>query len=321
MQKIRVGVIRGGLGSEYYVSLRTGSHVLANLPRDRYEPHDILVTQGGEWHIDGVPIRPAKLSQYIDVAFNALHGEFGEDGKVQNILELFGVPYTGSTATPSAIGMNKELAKKQFAAAGLKVPRGVIVSRGDEIEEVAARVRGAIHAPYIVKPLSGGSSVGLSLVQGESELVPALERALSYGEKALVEEYMRGREITVVGADGADGLSAYTMPPLEVLLPESTVFDYEQKYRSSVQPVGPARMHEAERQILEEAALCAHRQLGARHYASYDFVITDEGPCLLEVNTLPGLTEMSLFPKALAARNLSMPEFLDYVLGLALQKK
>lgn len=321
MQKIRVGVIRGGLGSEYYVSLRTGGNVLANLSRDRYEPHDILITQAGEWHIDGVPVRPAKLSQYVDVVFNALHGEFGEDGKVQNILDLFGVPYTGSTAAPSAIGMNKELAKKHFASAGLKVPLGVVVSRGDEVEEVAARVREVIRAPYIVKPLTGGSSVGLSLVQGESELVSALERALSYSEKALVEEYVHGREITVGVVDSNDGLSAYTMPPIEVLLPEGSVFNYDQKYRSATHPVGPARILEAEKQILETAALTAHRQLGARHYASYDFIMTNDGPCLLEVNTLPGLTEMSLFPKALATRNLSMPEFLDYVLGLALQKK
>lgn len=321
MQKIRVGVMRGGLGSEYYVSLRTGSNVLANLPRDRYEPHDILITQEGEWNIDGVPTRPAKLSQHVDVVFNALHGEFGEDGKVQNLLDLFGVPYTGSTATPSAIGMNKELAKKHFLNAGLRVPFGVVVSRGDEIEDVAARVREALHAPYIVKPLTGGSSVGLSLVQGESELVSALEHALSYSEKALVEEYVHGREITVGVVDGVDGVSAYTMPPLEVLLPQGSVFDYNQKYRSSTPPIGTARMHETEKRVLEDIAIAAHRQLGARHYASYDFIMTEGGPCLLECNTLPGLTETSMFSKALAARNLSMSEFLDYVLGLALQKK
>ena len=321
MQKIRVGVMRGGLGSEYYVSLRTGSNVLANLPRDRYEPHDILITQEGEWNIDGVPTRPAKLSQHVDVVFNALHGEFGEDGKVQNILDIFGVPYTGSTAVPSAIGMNKELAKKHFLNAGIRVPLGVVVSRGDEIGEIAERVRETLKAPYVVKPLTCGSSVGLSLVQGESELVPALERALSYCEKALVEEYVHGREITVGVVDGADGLSAYTMPPLEVMLPPGSVFDYEQKYRTGVSPVGVARAYESEKQVLEHIALSAHRELGARHYATYDFIMTNKGPYLLEVNTLPGLTDTSMFSKALTARNLSMPEFLDYVLGLALQKK
>ena len=109
MMKSRVGVMRGGLGSEYYVSLRTGGNVLSALVGDKYEPHDILITNTGEWHIDGRPTAPAKLTQHVDVIFNALHGEFGDDGKVQKILEVFNIPYTGSTALPSAIGMNKDL--------------------------------------------------------------------------------------------------------------------------------------------------------------------------------------------------------------------
>ncbi len=321
MEKIRVGVIRGGTGSEYYVSLRTGGNVLAQIPRDRYEPHDILITQDGKWQIDGVPTTPVKLMQKVDVVFNAMHGEFGEDGKLQNILDIFGIPYTGSTSAPSAVGINKALAKDRFRSAGLKVPLGVVVSRGEEIEEIANRVRETIKAPYVVKPLTCGSSVGLSLVQGESELIPALERALAYSGKALVEEYVRGREITVGVIDSSDGVGAYTMPPIEVLLPEGALFGFDQKYCTESYPVGPARMRSDEKQALEEAALTAHRHLGARHYATYDFIMTDDGPCLLEVNTLPGLTETSLFTKALAARGLPIPEFLDYVLGLALQKK
>jgi len=313
--------MRGGKGSEYYVSLKTGGSVLALLPRDRYEPHDILITQEGEWNIDGVPTTPAKIMQYVDVVFNALHGEFGEDGKVQNILDLLQIPYTGSTAVPSAVGMNKELAKKYFAAIGIKVPRGVVVSRGEEIGEVVARVGAEIHAPYVVKPLTGGSSIGLSLVQGESELVPALEVALAHAEKAIVEEYIRGREVTLGVIDAKDGMHPYATPPLEILLPEGTLFDYDKKYGNLVHPVGPARMKDEEHHALTEAALLAHRHLGARHYARYDFILTDEGPCLLEVNTLPGLSETSLLTKSLDLYGLEMPEFLDYVLSLALQKK
>lgn len=321
MSKLRVGVMRGGLGSEYHVSLCTGNNVLCALSKDKYEIHDILITNDGEWNIDGSPTTPAKLSQYVDVVFNALHGEFGEDGKVQKILEAFNIPYTGSTSLSSAIGMNKELAKKYFSAVGIRVPRGVTVARGEEVSEVVARVGDEIRAPYVVKPLSGGSSVGLTLAQDDKELILGIEEALAYSEKALVEEYVRGREVTLGVVDSCEGVGSYCTPPLEILLPEGQLFDYDQKYKNLKHPVGPARMRDDERRALEDAALRAHIHLGARHYARYDFIMTDEGPCLLEVNTLPGLTDTSLLPQSLALSGLSMPEFLDYVLTLALKKK
>ena len=321
MNKLRVGVMRGGLGSEYYVSLRTGGNVLQALTGNKYEPHDILITNAGEWHIDGVPTTASKLTQHVDVVFNALHGEFGEDGKVQKILELFNVPYTGSTSLPSAIGMNKELAKKYFSSIGIKVPIGIVVERGEEVSEVVSRVCSEIKAPYVVKPLAGGSSVGLSLARDSSELVSAIERALAYSEKAIIEEYVRGREITIGVIDSSSEAGTYATPPLEILLPDGVLFDYEKKYKNASHPVGPARMSNIEQSELEEVAIRAHKYLGARHYAIYDFIMTDEGPCLLEVNTLPGLTNTSLLPQSLALSGLSFPDFIDYVISLALTKK
>lgn len=322
MSKIRVGVMRGGLGSEYHVSLRTGGNVIASLPRDVYEVHDILITNAGEWHIDGVPTTPARLLQQVDVIFNALHGEFGEDGKVQRILEDFKMPYTGSTAIPSAIGMNKDLSKRYFSAVGINVPQGIVAGRGEEVSDVLARVVGAeIKAPYVVKPMTGGSSIGLSLVHDRKDLIPAIEKALAHSEKAIIEEYVRGREVTVGVVDSANGSGAYATPPLEILLPEGVLFDYDQKYKNPAHPVGPARLRDTEQRALEEAALRAHSHLGARHYARYDFILTDDGPCLLEANTLPSLTQTSLLPKSLELHGLSMPDFLDYVVTLALQKK
>lgn len=321
MQKIRVGVMRGGLGSEYHVSLLTGGNVLSALIGDKYESHDILITNAGEWHIDGTPTTPAKLSQHVDVIFNALHGEFGEDGKVQKILEIFDIPYTGSTVLASAIGMNKELAKKYFSKVGIKVPQGIVVARGEEVGEVVTRVGKEIKAPYVIKPLSGGSSVGLSLAHTTGELVSSIEKALAYSEKALIEEYVRGREVTLGVIDSSRGLGSYATPPLEILLPDGVLFDYDQKYKNLTHPVGPARMSVAERTALEEAAIRAHTHLGARHYARYDFIMTDDGPCLLEVNTLPGLTNTSLLPQSLALSGLPLPDFVDYIITLALKKK
>lgn len=321
MSKIRVGVMRGGLGGEYFVSLQTGAAVLGALSRERFEPHDIFITNAGEWHIDGVPTTPARLIEQVDVVFNALHGEFGEDGKVQKILDTFNIPYTGSEAIPSAIGMNKELAKKYFSAVGINVPRGSVVARGEEVDDVVLRVGAEVRAPYVVKPLTGGSSIGLSLVYDEKELVAALERALSHSLKAMVEEYVRGREVTLGVIDAVGGVGAYATPPLEVLLPEGKLFDYDQKYRNPAYPIGPARMRDAERASLVQSALRAHAHLGARHYARYDFILTDDGPYLLEVNTLPGLAPNSPLVKSLDLHGLGFPEFIEYVIELALKRK
>ncbi len=321
MAKIRVGVMRGGPGAEYHVSLRTGGNVLSALSPNRYEPHDILITNKGEWNIDGIPTHPSKLNQHVDVVFNALHGEFGEDGKVQNILDFFGVPYTGSTAVPSAVGMNKDLAKKYFAKEGILVPRGVVVSRGEEIGAVLSRVKAEITAPYVVKPLAGGSSIGLSLARNDKELIAAIEFALGYDGEAIVEEYVRGREITVGVINSTGGEHAYAVAPLEIPMPDGVLFDYNQKYKNPTYPIGLARMRGNEQYALERAALSAHASIGARHYATYDFIMSKDGPCLLEVNTLPGLTQTSLLPKSLALFGLPLPEFIDFIIALALEKK
>ena len=244
--------MRGGLGSEYYISLKSGANILANLSRDQYEPHDILITQEGEWFIDGRSTSPAKLMQYIDVVFNGLHGEFGEDGKVQQMLEEFGIPYTGSQAVPSAIGMNKDLAKKHFEAVDIRVPRSISISRNEEVSDVVARVKATIRAPYVVKPVSGGSSVGLTFVRRDEDLIPAIEHALAYGEKALIEEYVRGRELTVGVIDSEIGQGAYATSILEILLPEDTLFDYDQKYVSTDHMVGTARILSREKRALDE---------------------------------------------------------------------
>ncbi len=319
--KLRVGVMRGGKGSEYHVSLKTGGHVLSALPPDRYDVRDILITADGQWHMNGVPTTPEKVSRSVDLVWNALHGEFGEDGKVQKILDAFGVPYTGSSAIPSAVGMNKVLAKRSFEELGIKSPQGVVVERGEEIEDVLARVRHLLRAPYVVKPVMGGSSLGLSFASNAQELMQGIERALSFGERALVEEYISGREITLGVIDALDNQGAYVTPPLEIFLPDGALFDHDSKNITPAHPVSLAQLCLADREALEQSVLLAHRGLGIRHYARYDVILANDGVYLLEVNTLPGLAFGSLFEKSLAAQGLFMPEFTDYIVALALQRK
>lgn len=172
MQKIRVGVVRGGPSSEYDISLQTGENVLRALRHktDQYAPIDILLTKSGEWYVNGLKTDLGHIATHVDVVWNALHGTFGEDGKVQKLFEHFGIPYTGSTSLPSAIGMHKGLAKERFVAAGLLVPRGDILA-GDTVEgkDALTNLRQEPY-PFIVKPVTGGSSVATSLVHNDEQL-------------------------------------------------------------------------------------------------------------------------------------------------------
>src|SRR3989344_5501836 len=154
MSTIRVGVLRGGPSSEYDVSLRTGQSVLAHLP-EQYQAHDILITKDGVWHWRGLPTTPDQIARQVDVFFNALHGEYGEDGRLQNVLDQLGTPYTGSGTFASAVGMNKELAKEAFRRQGLKVPQGLRIQRHEEGNH-SRRVFEKISPPWIVKPADRG---------------------------------------------------------------------------------------------------------------------------------------------------------------------
>jgi len=221
--KTRVGVMRGGVGSEYKVSLKTGSSVLKNIPRDKYSVFDVLITKDGKWHLDGLPVSPAKLSDRVDVVFNALHGEYGEDGKVQHIFEQFGVPYTGSSVFASAVAMNKALSKYYFKQNGIKTPNCLIIKGDDDIENSVRRVFRKLTGPYVVKPISSGSSVGISIVKDFDNLVKAVRNALRYNYKmVLVEEYISGREITCGVIDSVNDEEVYVTDPVEIITPEES---------------------------------------------------------------------------------------------------
>lgn len=319
MAKIRVGVLRGGLSSEYDVSLKTGDSVLRHLP-GKYQPVDILITKDGTWHAGGLPISPHNLHTVADVVFNALHGEFGEDGQVQKILDTANLPYTGSGHFASAVGMNKIYAKDIFAKNGLKVARHFAVDRNDDPEMIMREVFLKLAPPWIVKPANGGSSVGMSLVRHAHDLPAAVELALNYSDTALIEEYIRGREATCGVVENTRDQKIYALLPVEIIKPqESSFFDYEAKYSGASQEICPGNFSEEEKRELERLAAKVHEVLGLRHYSRTDFILSPRGIYVLEVNTLPGLTEQSLLPKSLKAVGIAYPDFLDHVISLALR--
>ena len=190
-----VGVLRGGPSREHEVSLKTGAAILANLPEERYDAHDIYIDREGRWHDRGRPTTPERVLRQTDVVLIGLHGEYGEDGEVQKLLERFGVPYAGADSFGSYLAMHKLMAKARAAQIGVLTPESHYIER---VEDSATGVAGAVrrfHQPVIVKPVGWGSSVGISIVGGYAPVLSAVQELFMEGAPGvLVEEYIRGRE-------------------------------------------------------------------------------------------------------------------------------
>ena len=319
---LRVGVIRGGIGHEYEVSLRTGSSVLKNLDKHKYQTRDILIDKAGLWHLDGLPIDPHSLAGLIDVSMIALHGEFGEDGQIQNLFDRLQIPYTGSGHLASALGMNKILSKEAVAKAGIKIPVGLEIQKGADSQQSARQTFNKISPPWVVKPVDRGSSVGLYLAKNIDELAEAIEKSFEFSDKVLVEEYIKGREATCGLVEGLRGQELYPLFPIEIIRPGGAlIWNYNDKYSGETNEICPGNFSEEQKKEIQEMSLAVHRALGLRHYSRTDFIISPRGIYFLETNTLPGLTDESLLPKALLSAGVRYPEFLDHLITLALKTR
>lgn len=320
----RVGVLRGGPSSEYEVSLNSGAAVLAALRTKLdhlYEARDILIDLAGKWHVDGREFSPAEAHHHFDVAWNALHGAYGEDGKIQAILEAHGIPFTGSDSLSSAVAMNKIITKDNLKKHELKSPYWKEVLSSDveaDPEAAAAQLFRGFILPAIVKPSGSGSSVGVSVVRTHADIVKALKAAAEHGHSILVEEFIPGVEATCGVIEGFRGQELYALPPIEIRT-KNAFFDYNAKYKGESEEIVPASFGEQVKKELEELAKNVHRLLGLRHYSRTDFIIHPRrGIYILETNTLPGLTKESLMPKALRAVGSDLHELVDHVIRLVI---
>lgn len=321
--RTRIGVLRGGPSNEYEVSLQSGAAVLDALHKhheDRYVARDIFVDRQGNWHVDGMPMPITQAINSVDLIFNALHGAYGEDGKVQSILEQHGKPFTGSGSLGSSIGMNKILSKKVFKDHGMKTPsfkefKSERISR--EADSITAELFESFLMPAIVKPASSGSSVGVTLVKYYDGLAEAMREAAKHDDTVIIEEYVPGIEASCAVIEGFRGSELYSLPAIEIRH-EKDIFDFEAKYRGKSQEIVPATFATKLKLEIEELSKKIHRALGLRHYSRSDFIIHPRrGIYVLEVNTLPGLTEGSLLPKALRAVGSDMHEFVDHLVRLS----
>ncbi len=320
-KSLRIGVIRGGPSPEYSVSLKTGQNVLEALSVT-HKPIDIFISQDGVWHIQGLEKSPERILKNIDVVFNALHGAWGEDGGVQEILDHHKVPYTGSNRFSSAFSMNKWLVKEKLGNSGIKTPVYAVVRRSDNLSLKTKEIFNSIPHPLMVKPANGGSSQGVYKVNSYSELLSAIENVLVGYDMALVEEFIAGREATIGIINNFRGQNSYALPVIEIIPPAGKLFDFESKYNGKSKEICPGNFSGEEKMEIEKISKIVHESLGLGHYSRSDFIVSPRrGIYFLEVNTLPGLTKESLFPKALDSVGVSTKDFLHHILGLALNRK
>ena len=300
--KKKIGVLMGGLSSEREVSLATGNAVLKALREKGYDTVAVDV---------GRDVARRILNEGIEVAFNALHGKYGEDGAIQGLLDVMGIPYTGSGVLASAMGMNKVLSKMVFKAHGLMVGPCLVVPAEDRA--LLKSVPSELGYPLVVKPSSEGSSVGVSLVYKQEELKAAVELAFEYDQVILVEKYIKGKEVQV-GILGERALGAIEIVPKEAF------YNYKAKYEQGMSDhFFPARIPDTVYQRTLDAGLAAHRCLGCRGYSRVDFIIDENGsPYILEVNTLPGMTATSLLPEIAVGVGIAFPDLCEEILRLAI---
>ncbi len=299
-----VAVLRGGPSDEYHISMQTGAGVLEVLKPTALQTKDIVITKEGQWLVDGFMRSPEQALVGVDVVFIALHGAYGEDGQVQRLLDRYAIPYTGSSALSSSIAMNKELTKKHIANIEVLIPQHMRVTQEGVTDpmQTALSIDELFNSQYIVKPTSGGSSLSTKRAHNAQELGIVLKELLQEHTDLLVEEYIQGREVTVGVLENFRNVPLYDLPVVEIIPPEAAgFFAAEVKYTGETKEICPAPLKMEVKKQLASLAQKVHTAMNLRHYSRSDFIIGKDGIYFLEVNTLPGLTNQSLFPKAMNA--------------------
>lgn len=353
MQKWNVCVLFGGISPEHAVSLRSAESVLNNMDKEKYNIFPVGITQEGKWYLYGgkdysqlpdgswlehadncpaaiSPVRGVGLlcftdggvtKQHLDVVFPVLHGENGEDGAMQGLLQMAGIPYVGPRVSASAVAMDKTLTKMVVDNAAITQAAWVLVRKDDiqkAVDDVIRNVETKFSYPVFVKPAGTGSSVGVSKAANREELMVALVQAGKYDDKILVEEFIDGREVEVAVL----GNTAPVASVVGEIDSGAEFYDYDAKYinDTSVAYI-PARIPETVAEELREKAVKVYKAVGCRGLSRVDFFVTHKDGRVVfnEINTLPGFTSISMYPKLFAASGIPYDELIDQLLQLAME--
>lgn len=306
MQKLKVLLLMGGGGSEHEVSLSSGDEVLKNFDKEKYEVIPMVMENQT---LDMTKVK--KISP--DVVFIALHGGVGEDGTIQKMFEDEGIRFIGCGSEASKLGMDKVKFLELMNQNGIPTPKGITAQKGelvdlDQVKELSSK--------WVIKPACQGSSVGVTIIDNPNDLDKALEVAFEYDDRAIIEEFLDGIEISS-GVLGNQNLVA--LPVIEIC-PKNTFFDYEAKYtKGRCEEIVPARLSEELTKKIQEYSLKIFKLVNARGFVRFDLMIKNDEPYFLEMNTIPGLTPNSLLPKEAKAAGISYPSLLDKMIELAME--
>lgn len=298
---MKVGVIMGGISAEKEVSIKTGMQIIENLDKIKYEVIPIPINSEYEF-IDSV--------KSLQFAFIALHGKFGEDGRIQAILESLGIPFSGCGVLASAICMDKNISKKLFVSEEIKTPKWIVVKDENKIDYSIIE---NIGYPLIVKPNSGGSSIGTILAHSIDELKDGVCEALKYDDEIIIEEYIKGEEITCPILNGE-------VLPVISINPKSEFFNYSSKYDNDGAQENIIELPKAIKEKVKQISLSCWNTFKLKVYARIDMIIKDDEVYVLEINTLPGMTQNSLFPKSAKAYGLNFSQLLDKIIQYSLSE-
>ncbi|MDY0000789.1 MAG: D-alanine--D-alanine ligase [Polyangia bacterium] len=336
--RVRVAVLMGGRSGEHEISRQSGWSVLTQLPRDRFDPFPVILGKDGRWSFPSEPeaepsmtLPPsgglelpealrALLDRKPDLAFIAMHGPEGEDGRVQSLMQLASLPFTGSDADASSLAISKPNTKAVYRTSGIPVADDWLIEGARWREDpgaVLGELKRRFEPPYVLKTPRLGSSVGLDILPGDADLAAAIERLLQHDRSLLVEAFVAGRELTCGVLDSRHFGPIRPLPVLEVVPVCSEFFDFRAKYTpGGAREICPADIPEPVRDRIQALGLAAHRALGCRGFSRTDFIWSGEDRIVtLETNTIPGLTKTSLLPQQAAAAGISFP---DLVAGMAL---
>lgn len=314
----RVGVLMGGPSSERDISIKSGKAVFRALKKNNINAvsYELAMPLNTNGYIQSVKEKIGAMD--IDIAFIALHGEFGEDGTIQKILEEMKIPYAGSKTRASKLAIDKIDSREIFEKNNIPMPRYNVVVRGEVLpdEPVSDNIKiffEELSMPIVVKPSTEGSSIGLSMVDSENSLYKAVSNAFKYSDRVIIEEYIEGREITV-------GILEDRALPVVEIIPKNRFFDFEAKYNKGATDYKvPAEIDKEKYRECQEMALLAHKVLGARFFSRVDMILDKDGtPYILELNTIPGLTETSLLPLAAAEAGIDFNQLVLKILESSL---
>lgn len=296
---MKIGVLMGGVSSERKISILSGKEILNNLDKSKYEVLPIVINSKEEI-IEKV--------KGVDFVFIALHGAFGEDGIVQGALESISMPYSGCNVLTSALCMNKNQTKRILKSEEIVVPPGIIVN---DINQLPMKFIEELGYPVVVKPNNGGSSIGTFLINNKEELKDRILEVLQYDNEILIEKYLRGPEYTIPMLNGE-------ILPIISIKAKNEFFDYNSKYENGgAEEIIASLPHELEKKMKQIAKQCWHI-FNCKAYVRIDIIVSEGVPYVLELNTLPGMTKNSLFPKSAKGANMKYSELLDKIIEYSL---